>query len=244
MVSALIFKIKSTLANKSNKRWLLSLLIITGLIFVALKPQQFADLWLTRDQQGQLLFNRGQYELASKTFTNTRWQAFSAYGNEDYSTAASLYSQFDDVKDLLARANALAHERNYVKARSLYQYIIQMFPEFKAAQTNLAIVQAIIEENELLSQSQQAESGESSKKLGDEPQSSEGAEQRSEELVEIEQLSSDQLLLDDNLNKMWLRQVQKNPSHFLSQKFYMQLDNKNQQENSEDDNSPEVDTND
>ena len=224
MVKKLIFKLTIFLANKKHQRWLLSLLIITSLIFVALKPQQFVDLWLTRDQQGQLLFNHGEYEWATKTFNNTRWQAFSAYGSEDFSSAASLYSQFDDANALLAQANALAHQRNYVKARNLYRTINNSFPQFRAAQTNLVIVQAIIDENNLLSASQKSEQGESDIELGDEPQSSEGAEREDGKAIEIEQLSSEQLLLDDNLNKMWLRQVQKDPANFLSQKFYMQLE--------------------
>jgi len=224
MVKALMFKLSNLLGNKKNKRGLLSLLIIICLIFMAFKPQEFVDLWLTPDQQGQLLFNHGKYELASKTFINTRWQAFSAYGSEDFNTAASLYSQFNDAEDLLAQANAFAHQRDYVKARNLYRSINKRFPKFVDAQTNLVIVQAIIDENNLLSESQKSEQGESSKELGDEPQSSEGAERKDSQSSELEQLSSEQLLLDDNLNKMWLRQVQKDPANFLSQKFHMQVD--------------------
>lgn len=208
-------------------------------LFAIIKPQAFADLWLTKDQQGQWLFKQGKFDKASKVFMNTRWQAFSAYGAENFKDSATLYSQFNDKEDLLAQANALAHGREYVKARDMYQQILNTFPRYKAAQTNLAIVQAIIDEINLLSASQKSEQGESSKELGDEPETADGAERQDGPPQEIEQLSSEQLLLDDNLNEMWLRQVQKNPERFLSQKFYLQLSSKNKQKAVDTDNNEE-----
>ena len=211
------------------KKWLIYLLIVSSAVFITLKPQQFVDLWLTSDQQGQILFNYGHYQQANETFTNTLWQAYSAYGNEDYEKAATLYSQYNNSSALMAQANALAHARQYVKARDLYQLIISKYPKLTAPKINIKVVQAIIDEVNLLSQSQQPEQGESSKELGDDPQTGDGAERKAGQPQEVKQLSSEQLLLDDNLNKMWLRQVQKNPAQFLSQKFYMQLENQNQQ---------------
>lgn len=208
---------------RSKKRLILTVMVIGLVLFAALKPQAFIDLWLTKDQQGQLLFNQGKYLQASKTYTDNRWQAFSAYGAQEYKTAAILYSQFNDKENLLAQANAIAHSREYIQARNLYQQILVKYPNFQAAKTNLTIVQTIIDEVNLMSESQRAEQGESSKELGDEPQTGDGAERKDAQVQEVEQLTSEQLLLDDNLNEMWLRQVQKNPERFLSQKFYMQL---------------------
>ena len=209
-------------------------LVITSIIgfslFAYFKPQQFTDLWLTRDQQGQILFNFGHYQQASNTFKSTQWQAYSNYGAEQYKNAATLYAQFNDIDSQLAKANALAHGREYVKARDLYQQVLSTAPNNTAAKTNIAIVQAIIDEVNRLSESQRAEEGESIKELGDEPQTGDGAERKeAPKEQEVEQLSAEQLLLDPSLNEMWLRQVQKNPANFLSQKFYMQQALKKQQ---------------
>lgn len=199
-------------------------IILFILLFIYTKPQQFADMWLTKNQQGQLLFLMGKYGQASNQFNDTQWKAFSAYGAEEYKNAASLYGQFSKKESLLARANALSHNRDYVKAKVIYLDILSKWPDDKAAINNLAIIQAIIDETNMLSESQQAEQGESSKELGDEPQAGDGAEREYAETQEVEQLTSEQLLLDPSLNEMWLRQVQKNPARFLSQKFYMQLE--------------------
>jgi len=214
-----IVGIKKVQLNK--KRF--TLIAISALaVFIVLKPHEFIDLWLTKDQQGQILFNNGYYKQASKTFTNIHWQAFSAYGNEDYKNAATLYSQFDDKESLLAQANALAHSRNNLKARDLYQTILSNFPNYAPAQHNLDIVQKIIDEINMLSEAKQPEQGESIKELGDEPQSGDGADKQELKTQEVEQLNADQLLNEKNLNDMWLRQVQKDPARFLSQKFYFQ----------------------
>jgi Ca-activated chloride channel family protein len=208
---------------------ILSLTLISALAaFITLKPNSFINLWLTKDQQGQLLFNFGMYEQASNTFNNVHWKAFSAYGNENYETAATFYSQFDNKESLLSQANALAHGRNYLKARDLYQKIIDEYPNFSAAKQNRDLVQGIIDEVNLLSQAQQPEQGESIKELGDEPQTGDGADKKESRLQKIDQFTSEQLLLDPNLNDMWLRQVQKSPDRFLSQKFYFQYEKRKQ----------------
>lgn len=216
--------VKATLKRHKKMFWLVSTIVL--LILISLQPRAFVDLWLTKDQQGQLLFTHGHFQQASKTFTNSHWQAFSAYGNEDYQSAATLYGQFNDKESLLAQANALAHGREYIKARNMYKELIVKYPNYQAPQSNILIVQAIIDEVNLLSESQRSEQGEAIKELGDEPQTGDGAKRKEARTQKLEQLSSEQLLLDENLNSMWLRQVQKDPASFLSQKFYFQHEQK------------------
>ena len=219
--------LKLLVLTKSYKKRLLLILVIITSTFAYFRPQQFVDLWLTRDQQGHILFQLGLYQQASNTFKNTQWQAYSSYGAEQFKNAATLYGQFADIDNQLAKANALAHGREYLQARNLYQNILRIAPQNESAATNLSIVQEIIDEINLLSASQQAEQGESIKELGDEPQTADGAERQEIKKPEkVETLTAEQLLLDPNLNEMWLRQVQKNPADFLSQKFYMQKERK------------------
>lgn len=220
-ISSTWYKVSSLLA--ANKKTVLACLVIVLSAFAYFRPQQFVDLWLTRDQQGTILFSQGHYQQASTTFTDTKWQAYSNYGAEQFKNAATLYSQFSDVESQLAKANALAHGREYLAARNLYQEILNVEPQNVAAQTNIAIVQAIIDDINRLSASQKAEQGEAMKELGDEPRTADGADRQEARIPQkLKQLSAEQLLLDPNLNDMWLRQVQKNPANFLSQKFYMQ----------------------
>lgn len=207
------------------KKWLLVLLLSLSVTYIYFKPQQFTNLWLTADQQAQILFSLGHYQQASQHYTNVQWQAFSAYGAQDYKNSAILYSQFTDQHSKLAQANAFAHGREYLKARDIYQALLNKDPNNADAKNNITLVQKIIDETNLLSASQQAEEGEAIKELSkDDARAADGAEREVARKQEMEQLSSEQLLLDPALNDAWLRQVQKNPARFLSQKFYIQLE--------------------
>ena len=219
------------------RSWLMgrSILTITLLLFVSLfillKPMKFADLWLTRDQQGQLLFHLEKYQQAASIFENPQWQGFSFYFGEKFTQAATVYGQSNQVADKFAQANALAHGRHYIKARNLYRSVLSVMPEHKGAQKNIIRMQEIIDEVNNMSQSQQAEEGEAkSKELADAPKAGDGVDKEDSRQQELEQLTAEQLLLDPQLNEMWLRQVQKNPARFLARKFVMQLSHANEVE--------------
>jgi Ca-activated chloride channel homolog len=227
-----------------TKSFIYFLCLVSLVIFIYIKPQQFINLWLTADQQGQFLFDSGEYKKSSHAFTDIQWKAYSSYGAQDYKKSARFYAQFSDKKSKLAQANALAHGREYIKARNLYQEIIHDYlspstqkneqyqtSAKRAAQANIKIVQAIIDDVNRMSESQKAENGDSSKELGDEPQTGDGAETKELPAQKIKQLTAEQLLLDPKLNEMWLKQVQKDPSRFLSQKFYMQLNHQKEKLN-------------
>ena len=200
---------------------LIALGVLALAAFAAFKPQQFADVWLTRDQQGAVLFLLEDYSAAANQFQQPKWQAFSRYRAEQFDQAALIYNQYSDTDSQLAYANALAHGRRYVDARDVYQQIVNSQPAFTPAVTNLALIQGIIDEVNRYSQSQKEE-GASSKELGDEPQTGDGAEKQLLKQQLIEQYTAEQLLLDPALNEMWLRQVQKNPARFLANKFQAQ----------------------
>ncbi len=207
----------------------LLLIVIAAIAFTIFKPQKMADIWLTRDQQGIILFKLGYFQDASNRFNNTRWQAFSLYGAEEFDNSAILYGQFNEVNALFAKANAIAHAQRYVKARDLYDAILIKYPEHEGAAHNRAILHEIIENNNRMSESQKPEEGDSPKDLDDDPQRGEGAEKKEAPKAQVKQLSAEELLRDKSLNEMWLRQVQKDPGRFLSQKFLMQLNNQSEQ---------------
>ena len=91
------------------------------------------------------------------------------------------------------------------------------------------MIQEIIDSINLLSESQRAEQGEASQQLGDDdPQTADGADQVKYAKRELEQLTAEQVLLDESMNETWMRQVQRDPSRFLSVKFHMQLQDSEQ----------------
>ena len=199
------------------------LIIVALTISIYVNPQGFMDLWLSRDQQGSILFSRGHYVKASQKFSDVEWQAYSLYGAEEFGQSAILYNQFSHLDSLFSHANALAHAGEYVASRDNYQRILSLDSTHSGATHNIVIVQKLIDEINVMSESQLQEQGDNPKELGDNPKRADGADKKEFGLNSLEQLTADQLLLDPELNAMWLRQVQKDPAKFLTQKFYMQL---------------------
>jgi Ca-activated chloride channel family protein len=185
-----------------------------------------ADLWLTPDQQGRLLMQRGDYHAAAIRFEQTSWKALAYYYGEEFMLAAEYFSRSDSDDALFNEANARAQARDYVRARDRYDRLLARNPDYPGAASNRATVQAIIEETNRLSESQQEEagvSGEDKELGGDDAIPADGADKTTFDQAELLQLSAQDILQDPATSEMWLRSVQQNPADFLAIKFNMQL---------------------
>lgn len=187
---------------------------------------RFMDLWLTPDQQGRYYLDKGDYQAAAARFENISWRGIAYYRAENFAAAAEMFSRIETADGYFNLGNAWAHSRNYLLAVKAYDQVLGLDPNHRGALHNRNKIQAIIDEINLLSESQRAEQGESSKELGDdEPQTADGAERQDFTKRQVEQLSAEDILMDEQMNELWMRQVQKDPSRFLSVKFQMQLRN-------------------
>lgn len=182
----------------------------------------FFDLWMSKDQQGQFYVDRGDYKKAAQVFRDPMLKGSAFYLAEDFDTAADVFSRIDSVEGLFNRANALAHARRYVAAAKTYQFVLQRQPYHSAALKNKAHIQKIIDEVNQMSEAQQPEQGESSKELGDAPKTGEGADKLNFETGEITRYDALDILNNQVLNDLWMRQVEPDPVNFLRVKFLMQ----------------------
>ena len=186
----------------------------------------FADLWLTPDQQGRLLMQTGNYREAATRFNNPMWKGLALYYAEDFMRAAEYFSRNDSNDALFNEANARAHARDYVRAVMRYDRLLARAPHYPGAASNRSLVQDIIDETNLLSESQQDEAGVSSEELepgGDDAIPAQGADEVRLQDAKIVQLTAEQILQDSATQEMWLRGVQHDPANFLAIKFNMQL---------------------
>lgn len=218
---------KQHLGGSQGRRiWILLVLIVLAWIVAA--PQSFMNLWLTPDQQGRVWFRLGDYERASRTFENPRWRGFSLYAGQDFAHAESYFSQYQDAASLLARANSLAHQRDYAAARRAYENLAKHDPNHPAPAVNIPVMEALIEADKDMSESEMSEKDGGKRKPGQGSGASEGNEEQG--ALELEQYSAEQLLQDPELTEMWLRQIQRDPSEFLTTKFYLQIEQKEEAE--------------
>lgn len=216
--------------------WCVALLIMSGL--VASPPvtasetflqrndlsSRFMDLWLTPDQQGRYYLEHGDYKAAAASFEDIAWRGIAYYRAENFKAAAEMFSRIETATGFFNLANAYAHDREYLLAVKTYDKVLKLDPGHKSARRNQDRLQSIIDEINLLSASQQAEESDSSRELGDDdPQTADGVERSDFNEREVEQLTAEDVLLDEQINELWMKQVQKDPSRFLSVKFHMQL---------------------
>jgi Ca-activated chloride channel family protein len=188
----------------------------------------FADLWLTRDQQGRLFLQLGRYPQAAARFNDLMWKGIAYYYSEDFMLAAEYFSRQDSDDALFNEATARAQGRDYVRAVSRYDRLLARTPDYPGATANRSQVSAIIDEIDRLSASQQQEAGASTqdKQLsGDDAIPAQGADEISWQQTEVIQLTAEDILQDAATSDMWLRGVQQDPSRFLAIKFGMQLRN-------------------
>ena len=186
----------------------------------------FADLWMTGDQQGRLLMQKGRYNEAAKRFDNPMWKGLAYYYDEAFMQAAEYFSRHDSDDALFNEANARSHARDYVRAVARYDRLLARSPNYPGAANNRRQVQDLIDEINRLSESQQEEAGFSGKDLepgGDDAIPAQGADELQLKQLEITQLSAQEILQDPATREMWLRSVQHDPANFLAIKFNMQL---------------------
>ncbi len=196
---------------------------------------RFMSLWLTPDQQGRHYMEKGDYKTAATRFESIAWRGIAYYRAENFKAAAEMFSRIDTAEGFFNLADAQAHGRNYVSAVKTYDRVLKIEPGHAGALKNRDMIQKIIDEINLMSASQRAEDSDSSRELGeDEPQTADGVERQDFIEREVEQLSAEQVLLDEQVNDLWMQQVQKDPSRFLGVKFHMQLQREEASDDSRD----------
>lgn len=143
--------------------------------------------FLTREQQAQQHFNRGNYVDAAALFQDPMRRGDALYRAGDFAAAAAAYSQSaeDDPRANFNRGNALAQLGDLDGALAAYDQALTMSPDWREAQENREIVEA------LRDQQQQEQQGD--EQSGDEQQDSDdgqsqpSSEQDSEQHTEQDQ---------------------------------------------------------
>ncbi|WP_421194600.1 VWA domain-containing protein [Aeromonas enteropelogenes] len=194
--------------------------------------QGWLELWLTADQQGEWYFNRGDYLTAARHYDDLRRKAIAYYFGGQYQHAEKLFARFKDPLMQFYHANALARQRQYVAARKTLRALLAEHPDYQDARHNLAIIQAMIDEINLQSESQAGgeNANEVSSELGDAPQTGDGADEEvASQMLEQITLDASSLLDDPAMVDKWLKRIQERPEAFLRAKFAIEL--RQQEEN-------------
>ena len=178
-----------------RRGWMLCLVLIIGL-----QPEQsmatvWDDLWQTKDQQGQKIFEQDPSR-AAEVFEDSNWKASSHYRSGNYEQAAE---HFITVKDAslteqasshFNRGNALAHAGELEKSIEAYDKALEIDEALSDARFNKQLVEELLKQ-----QQEQQEQQDSDKQDSDEQQDS---EQENSEQENSEQQNSDQQQQDSD----------------------------------------------
>uniref|UniRef100_Q0HZ84 von Willebrand factor, type A n=1 Tax=Shewanella sp. (strain MR-7) TaxID=60481 RepID=Q0HZ84_SHESR len=203
---------------------------VTQVSFAERSWQWWLDLWLTPDQQGALWFNKGEFAKAAAAYHSVLNKGIAYYYGGEYKLAHSAFMQVQTDLGAYYAASALARQREYIAARKLLRTLAKkqdIAPDLKAdIEHNLMVIQGLIDEINQASASQANSMGDQETSIelpDDEPQTAEGAdEQTSQDKMQSQNLTAEQMLGDPKLAEVWLKRVEANPEHFLRAKFQLQ----------------------
>ena len=117
---------------------------------------EWRNLFLSRDQQAQQAFDRGDFKRAGELFENPDWKAAAQYKSEQERQAANTLKGADSPDAMYNRGNALAKARKYKEAIKVYEDVLKINPGHDDAKANKKIV-----EDELKKHPERDESGKS-----------------------------------------------------------------------------------
>lgn len=203
---------------------------VTQVSFAERSWQWWLDLWLTPDQQGALWFNQGEFAKAAAAYHSVLNKGIAYYYGGEYKLAHSAFMQVQTDLGAYYAASALARQREYIAARKLLRTLAKkqdVAPELKSdIEHNLKVIEGLIDEINQASASQanSMDDQETSIELpDDQPQTAEGAdEQTSQDKMQSQNLTAEQMLGDPKLAEVWLKRVEANPEQFLRAKFQLQ----------------------
>ena len=111
----------------------------------------WADLWLTKDQQGQKQLAEGNAADAAALFEDPSWRGVANYRDGEYAGSAAGFAGQEDTENLYNLGNALARLGEFETAIDAYQQVLEIDPDDEDAQYNLDLLKQ--------AQEQQSESG-------------------------------------------------------------------------------------
>jgi Ca-activated chloride channel family protein len=212
--------------NFSNKReYRYDIIAIILIVIVLLSKTSSAmafdwtDLWLTPDQQGQRLMDRGEYQQAAGKFTTPEGIGAALFLAGDFENAATVFGRAPSAEANYNRGNAHIMLGEYDAAIEAYQSALSKRPDWPKAKQNLQIATL---RKQALAPPEDDFGGTGGQLEADEyvfDDTGRVNKSSSEQVID----AADQQLSEDAMRAMWLRKVETRPADFLAARFNFQL---------------------
>ena len=87
-------------------------------------------IWLTPDQQGRVLYDRGDYAAAAERFADPMWRGVALYRAGRYDDAIDAFARVDSAESYFDQGDALAKLGKLPAAIASYQRALKREPAF------------------------------------------------------------------------------------------------------------------
>lgn len=173
----------------------------------------FRDLWLSPDQRGRLLLQRGQAAEAAQAFRDPLWRGIALFRAGDFKGAAQAFAARDIAEAAFDQGNALVMLGQYDEALKRFDRSLALRPGWPEALRNREIAR-------IRAERRKTEGGETSQ-----------TDSRPDEVVfdktkpggEDTTVQAAMPMSDEAVRALWLKRVQTSPADFLRAKFAYQL---------------------
>ncbi len=180
---------------------------------------EWADLWLTPDQQGQRLMDQGKYQQAADKFTTPERIGAALFLAGDFERAAAVLGRSGSAQAHYNLGNAYIMLGEYSAAIGAYQNALSKRPNWPEAEQNLQIATL---RKQALTPPEDDFGGTGGMLEADEivfDQTGRVNKSSSEQVID----ATSPLLSEDAMRALWLRKVVTSPTDFLAAKFSYQL---------------------
>lgn len=204
--------------TRGRWRWAAAAVLLGGFALLLGPRFDLDDLLWTREQQGQKLFEAGEYAAAAERFEDPMRKGTALYRGERFAEALDQFTRLDTASAWFARGNALSHLEHYEEAVAAYERALALRPDFAAAAANLDYLQPFLP--------LELEGGvmgtEGRDAAADDVVFDADADRLAEEGRDTE-VEQGGMVSEEQLADMWLQQVDASPAAFLRAKFRYQL---------------------
>ncbi|WP_373018592.1 VWA domain-containing protein [Thiomicrorhabdus sp.] len=155
--TAVIMAMLPLLALAYRRGWLFSLSLLLLMPIGSLysppsyadtKLSDFADVFQTPDQQAYKAWKKQDYQAAESLFKSPQWKGSTLYRNGKYKEAAEQFKKDPSASGLYNLGNALAKQGQLKEAKQAYEQALQKQPDLKDAQSNLKLVDRILDQQQ------------------------------------------------------------------------------------------------
>jgi len=203
-----------------RRGWVLGRVAFLGLLLLTGCSGRVADVWLTRDQQGQLLFEEGRYAEAAARFEDPMRRGLAFYADGKFPEAAASFAALDTKEALFNLGNAYAQGGKLGSALRAYERALAKAPTFRDARHNADLMRELIrsqQEDTDQEDMQHAEKqhGDAATRVKDDQLAVKPPPGASKERA----VAADEPAMSPAEEAAWLRHVKTDPGEFLKRKL-------------------------